>query len=195
MLTFDIDCESQILREAFAKLLEESGAAYVDTVRQTNSGEPSVRLLVGGQEDRTRRKIRESKRLKPQVRVIVLGLWPSLAFGHDCMGIGADGFTDHTILRSELLRAMRWVDVGNRWFLHAPAEPVPTLQRSHPKSGSTLSAREREVFDGIRSGTSMKEIAHRLNISVKTASTYRRRVLDKLALNNNAEIIRFEDDI
>jgi DNA-binding NarL/FixJ family response regulator len=91
-----------------------------------------------------------------------------------------------------LATAIRQIAQGERYIssalvahlIHEVAEMVPPLH-------ATLTPREEEVLRLLAAGYAMKEIAHMLHVSIKTISTYRMRVLDKLRLRTTADLIRY----
>ncbi|MGB4064531.1 MAG: response regulator transcription factor [Azonexus sp.] len=100
---------------------------------------------------------------------------------------GAQGFVSKDADESELLRAIRCILAGGSSF--------PRLNRAAPDSAAgsdlfkTLSRREFEVMQALAGGTSILEIAARLGVSTQSVTTYRRRLLEKLGVKNNAELV------
>lgn len=108
--------------------------------------------------------------------------------------VGIDGYLPKSAQLDDLARAVRTVLRGRR-YVHAPTADA-LLDRLTPDglqlpSLDDLSQRERQVFDLIARGTETARIAEQLDLSVKTVSTYRSRMLQKLALRNNAQVTLF----
>ena len=96
-------------------------------------------------------------------------------------------------LRPEIAAAVRTVALGGRYVSKEVGEVLAKqLNRSAEKSAhETLSQREMQVFLRLAGGEKIGEIAKGMAVSVKTASTYRSRVLEKLSLGTNSELTRY----
>ena len=92
-----------------------------------------------------------------------------------------------------LIHAIRRVAQGGKYVTRSLAEKLALHLASDAdeQPHETLSDREYQVMQRIASGKTVGDIAEELSLSVKTVSTYRARILDKLKLSNNAEIIRY----
>ena len=102
----------------------------------------------------------------------------------------ASGYTGKNITRAELLKVFHHVLAGKEHFVAAPPEGV-----SPPVSpNAALSGRERDVLAACVAGKRIGDIAGELNLSIKTVSTYKRRILNKLRLNSVAELVRHAID-
>lgn len=102
----------------------------------------------------------------------------------------ASGYTGKNTTRAELLKAFSNVLAGKQHFAAAPPEGV-----SPPAPPpAALSTRERDVLVACVAGKRVGEIAAELNLSIKTVSTYKRRILNKLRLNSVAELVRHAID-
>ena len=93
----------------------------------------------------------------------------------------------------ELIKAIRKVCAGGKYVSAALAEQLAWNldTRSDRPLHDSLSDREYQVLRLIASGLAVTQIASERSLSVKTISTYRRRVLDKMGMNNNAELTRY----
>ncbi|MCO6439047.1 MAG: response regulator transcription factor [Phycisphaerae bacterium] len=137
--------------------------------------------------------LEELRRRNPSLPVLVLSMYPAEQYAVRAIQAGAAGYINKASPPSELLAALRAVAVGHRYISPDVAESLAMhLDRSaarNPHNG--LSNREYEVMCLIARGRSASEIADSLGLSVKTVSTYRRRILEKLNLIQNAEITRY----
>jgi two-component system, NarL family, invasion response regulator UvrY len=106
---------------------------------------------------------------------------------------GASGFLNKESATSELLAAVRKVLSGRKYITPAVAEKLAetTIEKN---AHELLSDREMQVLQHIASGKTVSEIAEEIALSVNTISTYRTRILEKLDLNNNAELTRYALD-
>lgn len=129
----------------------------------------------------------------PGTRVIVLSSFGDKQFAIRALKDGASAFLTKERAACELLNAVHTVLAGRRFIASDLAEQLAALiacdepQAPH----EALSTREFEVFRLIAMAHSPTEIAEQLNISTKTVSTYRTRILEKMALSNNAELMQY----
>lgn len=137
--------------------------------------------------------IRVLKERRPQIRVLVYTMHPEPQFGIRALRCGADGYLTKDAPTAELFRAIRLLLSGRRYVSPFLADQLAAavigdgnLEKHHGLSG-----REYEVFQALASGLSLSETAARLNLNIKTVSTYRTRLLDKLELKNNSELVRY----
>jgi DNA-binding NarL/FixJ family response regulator len=137
--------------------------------------------------------LKEIKTLKPNMRVIVLSVHSEDQFAVRVLKAGASGFLNKDSAPEELVKAVRKVLGGGRYVSASLAEKLamkldkPGDQLPH----QSLSDREFQVLRMIGSGKTVSEIAQDLSLSVKTVSTYRSRILEKMNLNTNAELTRY----
>lgn len=131
---------------------------------------------------------------QPATPVLVLTVYGERHYAVRCMRAGAAGYLTKRHASSELLAAVRRVANGQKYITPTVGTELATAleHRIHPSSISDLlSDRELEVLTLLSDGHSISEIAEHLMLSVKTVSTYRSRLLQKLHMTNNAELIRY----
>lgn len=109
---------------------------------------------------------------------------------------GASGFLNKDTAPEKLLEAVRKVLSGRKFITPSLAEKLAEdLSDSNNQAAhELLSDREMQVLQLIGSGKTVSEIAEQISLSVNTISTYRTRLLEKLSLKNNAELIRYAFD-
>ena len=129
----------------------------------------------------------------PRTRVLVLSSYPEAQFGLNVLRGGASGFIGKGADASELMRALRTVARGGRYVGSELAEQLVAgvCGDSNAPLHGRLSEREFQIFCKLALGESVSQIAARLYLSVKTVSTYRRRILDKMSMKTNAEITSY----
>jgi two-component system, NarL family, invasion response regulator UvrY len=137
--------------------------------------------------------LKEIKALRPNLRVLVLSVHSEDQFAVRVLKAGASGFLNKDSAPEELVKALRKVLAGGRYVSNSLAEKLAgTLDK---KGGEfphqQLSDREFQVLRMIGSGKTVSEIAEELSLSVKTVSTYRARILEKMNLSTNAELTRY----
>jgi DNA-binding NarL/FixJ family response regulator len=137
--------------------------------------------------------LREIKKSKPRVPVLVLSMHPENQFAVRVLKRGASGYMTKESAADELVGAIKKVLAGGRYVSNSLAEKLATyLAADTPKAPQELlSDREFQVLRLIASGKIVSEIAKELSLSVKTISTYRTRILEKMRLRNNAELMHY----
>ncbi len=133
------------------------------------------------------------KHEKPRLPVLMLSTYPEEQFAVRALRAGASGYLTKESAPDELVRAIRKVSIGGKYVSSALAEKLALdLQSgSEQPPHETLSDREYRVMCLIASGKTVTEIARELSLSVKTISTYRRRILNKMKMKNNAELTHY----
>lgn len=137
--------------------------------------------------------IQRLKALRPPVRVLVLSVQPEDQFAVRALKAGASGYVSKNLSPEQLVTAIQEVTRGGRYISPTLAQRLAAAVADGadrpPHEG--LSAREYQVLCLLGAGKSVKEIAAVMELSVKTVSTYRARILEKTTLKSNAEIIRY----
>jgi DNA-binding NarL/FixJ family response regulator len=135
--------------------------------------------------------LRQIKSHHESVATLVLSAFPENQYGLNVLRAGASGFLSKTADDGELCRAIRAAMRGGRYVSPELAEMLVSsgLQGApgEPRH-SVLSEREFQIFCKLAEGKSVSEIAAKLFLSVKTVSTYRTRILEKMAMKTNADI-------
>jgi len=130
---------------------------------------------------------------KPSLPVLVLTMHPEEQYAVRAMRAGAAGYLTKGSAPDQLIGAIRKVASGGRYVSESLAEQLAfeLLEERGRPPRDALSDREYEVMVLLARGRTVTEIGEELSLSVKTISTYRARVLDKLGLKNNAEIVYY----
>ena len=135
--------------------------------------------------------LQEIRRRHPSTRVLVLSRHADPRYTVRARQLGASGYVAKNAGRADLLRAVKRVFAGEQYFEDLPS---PGTVAETTSTRAALSTREHEVMLALAAGKSPGEIAAELNLSVKTISTYKGRVLDKLGLHSTAELVRYVID-
>ena len=124
------------------------------------------------------------------VHVLVVSGYPESQFGLNVLRAGAFGFISKAVDEAELLRAIRTVARGHRYVGSELADQLVSGAQGDPNEPrhQVLSEREFQIFCKLAEGVSVSDIARKLFLSVKTVSTYRSRILDKMAMKSNADM-------
>lgn len=135
--------------------------------------------------------LRELKKLKPRLPVLVLSIHPEEQYAVRMLRAGASGYLTKEKAPYELIEVIRKVSRGGKYVSAPLAERIALDLGTGSPLHETLSARQYQVMCMIASGKTVKEIAQEVSLSVKTVSTHRSRILEKMNLRNNAELIRY----
>lgn len=137
--------------------------------------------------------LHEIRRDHPRLPVLILSMYPADQYAVRTVIGGASAYLHKGGPPDELVRAIRTVATGRRYLTDEVAQRLAAhLDRASQKPPhEQLSNREFEVLCLIAAGRTISEIAEQLAISVKTVSTFRRRLLEKLGLRHNAELVRY----
>lgn len=137
--------------------------------------------------------LKEVKREQPKLPVLVLSIHSEDQYAERVLRAGGSGYMTKDCAVDELISAIRKVHSGGKYVSPQLAEKLAfELENDSERlPHETLSDREYHVMRRIASGKTVKEIADELSLSAKTISTYRVRVLRKMKLKNNAEVIHY----
>ncbi len=137
--------------------------------------------------------LRDIKKQRPKLVVLVLSMHPEEQYAVQALKEGASGYLTKESAPDELLAALRKVSSGGKYVSSSLAEKLAyALEKDGEKPPhETLSVREYEVMRLIASGKTVTEIARELFLSPKTISTYRARILEKMRMKNNAQLVRY----
>jgi len=137
--------------------------------------------------------LRDVKRDHPRMPVIILSVQPEDQYAMRCLRAGAAAYINKDSAPEELAQAVKKILSGGRYVSPRLAEElVARLEAPAEKPlHELLSDREYEVMRMIASGVPLTDIAEKLHISVKTVSTYRTRILEKMQMKSNAEVTRY----
>lgn len=203
-MRFLISDDHAIVRKGLKDLLQE---AYPDAqfFEATNSQE-SIALATKNEMDVILLDIsmpgrngldtlKQMRQLGIKVPILMLSMHSEDQYAVRVLKAGASGFINKETATDQLLAAVQQVLKGKRYITPAVAEKlVDTADSGQKPLHELLSDREMHVLQQIASGKTVSEIAEEIALSVNTVSTYRTRILEKLSLNNNAELTRYAFD-
>jgi two-component system invasion response regulator UvrY len=129
----------------------------------------------------------------PKVRVLILSGLPEKQYAVSVLRAGASGYLPKDSAPEDLIKAVQTVLAGRRYVSPEVAELLVAGMDKDPGSQQheRLSAREFQVLSKLAAGRAVSEIANELQLSVKTVSTYRSRVLEKMGLKTNADLTSY----
>jgi len=136
--------------------------------------------------------LKDLRRERPTLPVLVLSMHPADQFARRAMNAGASGYLTKDSAPTELVKAVSEVMAGRRYVNPAVVEKlVMNEQPDGKRPHELLSDREYQVLRMIASGLTVSQVAARLSLSVKTISTYRARVLEKMNMKTTAELMHY----
>jgi two-component system invasion response regulator UvrY len=137
--------------------------------------------------------LKDLRRERPTLPVLVLSMHSPDQFARRAMNAGASGYLTKDSNPNELVKAVGEVIAGRRYLNPAVIEELAS--NLQPERGQrpheALSDREYQVLRMIASGLTVSQVATRLSLSVKTVSTYRARVLEKMSMKTTAELMHY----
>ncbi|WP_242120052.1 response regulator [Aestuariivivens sediminicola] len=134
--------------------------------------------------------LRQLKRLSSQIKPIVISMHDEGNYIAKCAKMGAYGYLLKNTDQEELLKAVRTVRKGKKYFNQNISEKMINFMSEHPVSNAVLSKKEHEVLELISKGLTTKEIAVKLYVSSRTIESHRANILKKLNVKNTAELIK-----
>jgi len=132
--------------------------------------------------------IKRLKLEKPKLRLLVLSMHAEHQYAARALKAGASGYLTKDSAAEQLLGALRKIAAGG---VHISEAAAASLVSGGRQPHETLSDREFEVLRLLVEGLGPTDIAERLHLSVKTVSTHKTRILDKLGLGSTAELVRY----
>lgn len=137
--------------------------------------------------------LKQLKCLKPKLPILILSMYPEEQYAVRSLKAGASGYVTKESASDELINAIRQVTKGKKYITTSLAERlVFELEKDYEdQPHEVLSDREYQVMCLIASGKTVTEIAEALSLSVKTISTHRSRILQKMAMHNNAQLTHY----
>jgi DNA-binding NarL/FixJ family response regulator len=191
-----------IVREGLRQILSTSGD--LDVVGEATDGHETIAIVRGTEFDvlvldmsmpgkSGVELIRQLKSEKPKLRIVVLTMHQENQYAVRAIRAGASGYLTKDSASAQLVQAIRKVAAGGAYISAEVAEQL--AHQAHGEAAlaphEALSDREFQVLRLLATGESLTDIGNRLHLSVKTISTHKSRIMEKLALGNQAELIRY----
>jgi DNA-binding NarL/FixJ family response regulator len=137
--------------------------------------------------------IKQVRAERPKLRVLVLSMHQERQYAVRAIQAGASGYLTKESAPAQLVSAIRKVAAGGAFVTEAVAEQLAlgVMPQAEGPPHRALSDREFQVFQLLASGKAVSEIAKELKLSVKTVSTHKARIMQKMNIGNPAELIRY----
>jgi two-component system invasion response regulator UvrY len=184
----------QIVRETSDMAVTGEAADGREVLRLIREHDWDVVLLDIAMPDRSGLDIlKELKAEEPGLPVLMLSMYPEEQYAVRALKAGASGYLTKESIPDELISAIRKVSAGGKYVSSSLAEKLAHDLETDAERPvhETLSDREYQVMCMIAGGETLRNIADKLCLSIKTISTYRSRILEKMCMKNNAEIMRY----
>ena len=194
--------DHQILREGLRQLLQAGGDLAVvgeaadghAVMEQVRALEFDVLLLDMSMPGKSGIElIHQVKAEKPRLRILVLSMHEEHQYAVRAIRAGASGYLTKESATAQLVAAIRKVAGGGAFISAEVAERLAqeAMPRAEGPRHSTLSDREYQVFRLLVGGRSVSDIAADLHLSAKTVSTHKARLMEKLGVDNNADLVHY----
>jgi DNA-binding NarL/FixJ family response regulator len=176
------------------KILADDIASGEELMQRLRKVEPDLIILDVSLPGRSGLEVlKQIKIMYPEVKVLVLSMYPEDQFAIRMLKAGASGYLHKDSAPEVLIDAIRTIYSGGEYL--SPAITKLLYREMSSKNQDlphrTLSDREYEVFLAIGEGKANNVIASQLSLSAKTISTYRSRILNKMSMENNSDIIKY----
>ena len=184
----------QILDEAPDLVAAGEASSGRQVLQKVQENDYDVLVLDIGMPDGSGLEVLHQLRtLRPELRVLILSMYPEKQYALRALKAGAAGYLTKESAPDELVAAVRRIAQGGKYITQSLAEELTAalVGEAEKSPEEILSDREFQVVCMLAEGKTIAGIAEELSLSVKTISTYRARVLEKLNLSNTAEIIRY----
>lgn len=184
----------QILLEGFPAAEIEEAADADELFKKVLKGEWDVVISDLSMPGRSgMESLQQIKQLYPKLPVLILSIHSEDHYALRVLKAGASGYLTKDSAPDELVKAVKRVLTGKKFITAAVAEKLASSidQDNDKMSHEHLSDREFEVLKLLATGKSVSDIAHNLSLSVTTVSTYRARILAKMNMKTNADLILY----
>jgi two-component system invasion response regulator UvrY len=194
--------DHDIVREGLKQIVFETGDIVVggeartgtEAIELVRTGQWDVVILDLNLPDRPGIEVlAQIRSLAPQLPVLILSMHQQVSYAARVLKAGALGYVSKDSARDHLVQAIRKLVRGERFLTPALAEGLAfeLMERGGGTRHELLSNREYQVLCLIAAGKPPREIAAELSVSVKTIGTHRARILVKMGLRNNAELVQY----
>lgn len=194
--------DHKIVRDGLRQILQQM--PEVTFIGEAGDGNEALTLLKGdffevvlldiSLPDRNGLEILQSVKAKwPSTNVLMLSMHPQEQYAIRALKLGASGYLTKDTASEELILAIKKVSAGGKYISQSLGENLALHldEDLNRRKHEILSNREFEIMIRIANGKSLQEIGNELFISVKTVSTYRYRIMEKMGLKKNAELTRY----
>lgn len=171
----------------------ENGDAVMRQLRSTDFDVLVLDLSMPGPGRSGAQLIKQIHDEKPQLRILILSMHQESQYAIQAIKSGAAGYLTKECASVELVNAIRKIANGGAYISAEVAEQLAlsAMPGNNGPAHKMLSSRELEVFLLLVNGIAVSQIAEQLHLSIKTVSTHKSRILEKMHLHNLADLIRY----
>ncbi len=202
MIRIVVADDHTIVREGLKQLLAAAGDLEVvgeaqdgfEVIKRVREAEFDLLLLDMSMPGKSGIElIKQVRAEKPKLRILVLSMHEEHQYAVRAIRAGASGYLTKESASRQLVEAIRKVAGGGAFISSAVAEQLAlgAMPDAQGPLHASLSDREFQVFRMLAEGKSVSDIAERLNLSVKTVSTHKANILQKLNMTTAGELIRY----
>lgn len=194
--------DHKIVRDGLRQIIQQ--LPEVTFIGEARDGKEALIILKGDKydvvlldislPDRNGLEVLQSVKAKwPSTNVLMLSMHPQEQYAIRALKLGASGYLTKDTASEELILAIKRVSEGGKYISQSLAENLALHldEDLNRLKHEILSNREFEIMIKIANGKSLQEIANELFISIKTVSTYRCRIMEKMELRTNADLTRY----
>jgi DNA-binding NarL/FixJ family response regulator len=135
--------------------------------------------------------LEQIKLIKPDLPVLILSIYPEEIYAVRVLKAGASGYMNKNAAPEELINAIQRISLGRKYITPEIAEKLLTHFESDKMPHELLTNRELEIFKLLAIGKTITQISTSLSLAPTTVSTYRTRILEKIHIKSNAELVRY----
>jgi len=200
--------DHQVVRRGVAALIEDAGREWEvcgeagtgrEAVAAVSALKPDIVVMDISMPDMTGLDAtREILKTDPQVEILMLSVHESEQMVYDVLASGARGYIFKRDAGNELIAALKALQQHRLYFTSRVSEVIRDgylMRGQRPENDewpfSRLSLRERQIVKLVAEGKANKEIAHVLNISIKTVESHRAHIMEKLDLHSVTDLVRY----
>lgn len=184
----------QLLEDSFDSALLDEADSSSEALKKINKNDYHVLLLDIAMPGRSGLDIiKEIRMLRPKLSILMLSAYPEEQYAIRALKSGASGYLTKKSAADELIEAIKKVSKGGKYLTSTLAESLAFAIEEDTENlpHENLSDREFQVMRMIAAGKAVKEVSDELKLAETTVRTYRVRILEKMKMKNDPEIIHY----
>jgi DNA-binding NarL/FixJ family response regulator len=185
---------AQLLREEFREitLVEAANASEAIPLIQKRSWDLII-LEIRLSKENGFEFLRSIRRARADSRILVFTVYAACQFAAQCLRLGTSGYICKDEPQRTLMNAIRSLLAGKKWFPKAMLDASNLPASGTAPAGHPLSSREYDILRMLAAGRRPSDVASDLNVSIKTVTTYKSRIFNKMGWTSIADMVRYVD--